>query len=183
LAREVIYRSPWVNLYADRVRFSNGRVVERHHLLDFNCHASGAVIENDRGEVLLVRVYRYVGAATQWEIPAGRSDGNESPVATARREALEETGFTTRGHRRLYSYFPMNGIADHVFHIFWCRAGERRGDFDAGEINQIRWFRRAEIEKRLRRNSFRDGFSATALALWLLRGEGSAARARRKETR
>ncbi len=35
LARTVVYENPWVNLYVDKVQFPGGRIIEEHHLLDF----------------------------------------------------------------------------------------------------------------------------------------------------
>ena len=36
LARTVIYENPWVNLYIDKVAFPGGRIVEEHHILEFD---------------------------------------------------------------------------------------------------------------------------------------------------
>jgi ADP-ribose pyrophosphatase len=47
LAREVIYQSPWINLYLDKVEFAHGLVVEKYHLLNFPRAAETAVVEND----------------------------------------------------------------------------------------------------------------------------------------
>jgi hypothetical protein len=33
LNREIIHQSPWVNLYADKVKFPGGRIGERHYVL------------------------------------------------------------------------------------------------------------------------------------------------------
>lgn len=53
--------------------------------------ASGAVILNDSGEVLLIRraIEPFRG---QWALPAGYQEIDESPEETARREVIEETG-------------------------------------------------------------------------------------------
>jgi len=48
LSREVVYQSPWVNLYLDKVRFPNGLVIEKFHLLDFPHAAVTAIVENGR---------------------------------------------------------------------------------------------------------------------------------------
>ena len=58
LARTIIYENPWVNLYVDKVRFPDGRIIEKHHLLDFEKEAVAALVENSRGEILFVHAYR-----------------------------------------------------------------------------------------------------------------------------
>jgi hypothetical protein len=58
-SRTTVYRSRWVNLFVDKVCFPNGRIIERHHLLDFERPSVVAVVEDDREQVLLVSVCRY----------------------------------------------------------------------------------------------------------------------------
>jgi len=91
-----VYQSPWVNLYVDRVRFPNGRVIEHYHLLDFEHSSVVAVVENDEGDVLFVRVCRYTTGSADWELPAGGVEANESVIEAVRREVVEETGIAQR---------------------------------------------------------------------------------------
>lgn len=51
LSRTVIYENPWVNLYADKVRFPGGRIIEKHHVLDFETEAVAAKTYPKRGVV------------------------------------------------------------------------------------------------------------------------------------
>ncbi len=53
---------------------------------------AGAVILNDRREVLLVR---HAYGALNWKIPGGAGEPNESPVQTAPSEVLEEPNRAT----------------------------------------------------------------------------------------
>ncbi len=165
LARRVVYRSPWVNLYVDRVLFPGGRIIERHHLLDFEKEAVGAVVTDARGNVLLVQAYRYTTDTLEWEIPAGGIDAGETPLQAARREVEEETGYRVGECAYLFSYNPMNGISNKVFHVAHCRVGERIGSPDPNEIRSLRWAAPEEIRSMLRSGLLRDGFSLTAL-LW-----------------
>ena len=93
LSRTVIYENPWVNLYVDKVRFPDGRIIEQHHLLDFEKEAVAALVENSEGQVLLVHVYRYTTDTIEWEIPAGSVEEGESILEAARREVWEESGY------------------------------------------------------------------------------------------
>jgi ADP-ribose pyrophosphatase len=169
LARTVIYEHPWVNLYVDRVQFPGGRIVEQHHVLDFDWPAVAALVENAEGEMLLVDAYRYTTDSVEWGVPAGRMEEGESIPQAAEREVREESGYETAGHELLYTYYPMNGISNKVFHIVRCKAVRKKGDFDENEVKEIRWVSRGKIEEMLAEKTVRDGLSLTALLLYLLR--------------
>jgi ADP-ribose pyrophosphatase len=167
LARTTIYESTWVNLYIDRVQFPNGYIIDRHHLVDFDHEAVMALVENDEGQLLFVQVWRYPTLSTEWELPAGSIEAGETPVEAAQREVLEEGGYTTTGHHVIYTYYPMNGIANQVYHLVHCQAQEPVGEIDANEISGVCWMDRAEIERMMDDRTLADGYTLTALLLWL----------------
>ncbi len=167
LSRDVVYESPWVNLYLDKVKFPNGVVIEQYHLLDFAHSAVTAIVENSDGEIVFVRVCRYTSGSCEWELPAGGVDSDESILDAAKREVLEETGYLSQEHELLYSYYPMNGSANKIFHVVYCKAGEHVQDFDENEISETRWFTKAEAKQMIRDRTLSDGFSLTALLVWL----------------
>jgi 8-oxo-dGTP pyrophosphatase MutT (NUDIX family) len=167
LAREIVYQSRWVNLYKDTVRFPNGFVIDKFHLLDFEREAVAAVMENANGEVIFARIPRYTTGLAEWELPAGGMEVGEEILESAKRELLEETGYTSTDHELVYTYYPMNGQANQIFHIVFCKAGDKVQDFDPNEVSDIRWFSRNEIKQLLRDQKVKDGFSLTALLLWL----------------
>jgi ADP-ribose pyrophosphatase len=164
--RRVIYRHPWIDLYRDRVRFPGGRWVD-HHVLKFHRPSVAVVAEDARGRIVMVRAYRYVTGKLSWEVPAGRVDDGETFLAAARREAREESGYDTTGHRALYSYHPVNGISDKVFHVVRCRTTGKPGGFDVDEVREVRWFTRRELTRMIRGRNIADGYTLTALLLVL----------------
>jgi len=163
LARTVIHTSPWVNLYVDRVRFPNGSIVERHHLVDMPPSVV-ALGEGDQG-ILLVRVPRYTTGDNEWELPAGGVEDGETAMAAARRETLEETGYETTGHEHVYTYNPLPGIARKWVYVVRCRATERVAQYDENEVSQVRWFARDEIERMIAEGEMTDGVSLLAFLL------------------
>lgn len=167
LDRRVIYRSPWVELYVDRVAFPNGRIIEQHHFLHFPHQAVAALVENDAGEILMVQAYRYVTGTVQWEVPAGRIEDGEDIFATAAREVTEEGGCLTTGHALIYSFHAINGIGDIVHHIVRCRVTSQHPEFDRSEVRAVRWFPRAELVDMLRARTIGDGYTLTAVLLLL----------------
>lgn len=163
LARRVIYTSRWVNLFVDKVQFPDGHIIEEHHLLDFDQQAVAAIVENERGEILFVRVCRYTTGRCEWELPAGRMEDGEDPLQGARRETLEESGFETHSHRLIYSYYPLDGIANVVFHVVACQPGRELGKLDPNETSGVCWLSRAEIKAMIQAQELHDGLTLTGL--------------------
>lgn len=168
LSRTVIYESPWVNLYVDKVVFPDGAIIEKHHYLDFHKEAAACVVENEVGEVLLIQSYRYVTNSLEWEVPAGGIEDDETIIEAARRETLEETGYSTVQLEHIYSYNPSNGISNQVFHIVKGKAGAKVGTFDKNEVKDVKWFTKAEIKNMIKKKEIRDGYALTALLLHFL---------------
>ena len=167
LSRIPVYESPWVNLYLDKVKFPNGLVIEKYHLLDFPRAAVTAIVENDLGNIIFARISRYTTGLTEWELPAGGVEIGETEIEAAKREVLEETGYTTENHQLVYSYYPMNGSANKLFHIVYCKAVDHVQDFDENEVSETRWFTKDEVRQMVTDKVTTDGLTLTALLLWL----------------
>jgi ADP-ribose pyrophosphatase len=76
-------------------------------------------------QLLLIRQYRYAVAQHLYEIPAGRLNPGESPVACAHRELLEESGCTAKQLRFLYTMYTTPGFTDEQIHLFMAWDLER----------------------------------------------------------
>lgn len=66
-------------------------------------------------QVVLVRQYRYGTDSVSLEIPAGNVERGEEPLAAARRELAEETGYTGGSWRLLGRVRPNAAFQDN-----WC---------------------------------------------------------------
>ncbi|MGE4297795.1 MAG: NUDIX hydrolase [Desulfovibrionaceae bacterium] len=69
------------------------------------------------GEILLVRQFRPVVGERTLELPAGCVDPGETPEVTARRELLEETGYTADEFTPLGALLPDTG---RLCNLEWC---------------------------------------------------------------
>jgi len=165
LARKTIYENKWVNLYADKVVYSNGAIVDEHHFVHFDRPSVGVLVTNENDEVLFIKSNRYITQSIEWEIPAGWIDEGETIFDTAKREVFEETGYTIENIQNLYSYNPSNGISDQEIIILKATSSSKIDKFDEQEVSEVRWFNRNEISELLNSNEIMCGITLTALLL------------------
>ena len=168
LSRKPIYKSPWINLFTDRVLLPSGKIIEQHHFLDFPKQSVVVLIENTRHEILFIRSLRYTTQKVEWELPAGGIEKGESIVKAAQREAEEETGFKTKNLKIVYTYNPSNGMSNQVAHVvFGKTTNTPRSSFDTNEVKNSQWLSKTEIKKLIKQKKITDGMSLIPLLLYL----------------
>jgi ADP-ribose pyrophosphatase len=117
--------------------------------------------------LLLERQYRYAAGERLWELPAGRIDPGESQLAAAKRELVEETGFTARSWRRALSFYASPGFLDEVMHVFLARGlvkGEAQPEDD--ERIQVRFFPLPQVVRMALSGRIRDAKTLASM-FWL----------------
>jgi ADP-ribose pyrophosphatase len=89
---QLAYDGSFLKVTRDRVSLPNGAETHR----EFINHPGAVVILPvfDDGSVLLERQFRYPMSQVFIEYPAGKIDPGEDPLACAKRELQEETGYT-----------------------------------------------------------------------------------------
>jgi ADP-ribose pyrophosphatase len=124
-----VYSGRVLNLEIDTVHFPNGTVGE----LEIIRHPGASAVvpfldspDDDDPRILLIRQYRYAAGDYLFEVPAGRLDPGEAPIACAERELREETGYSAAGLRELGGFFTTPGFIDEYIHVFLA-SGLRSG--------------------------------------------------------
>lgn len=119
IASETIYQGKILNLRVDTVRLPNGKESKRE-VVEYN-GAVAIVALTAENDVVLVRQYRYPAQREFLEIPAGKLEPGESPLACAQRELMEETGASSEKWRELCSFYSTPGFSTELMHIFLAR--------------------------------------------------------------
>jgi len=125
---ERIYTGRIINLDRDTVRFPDGSVGELEMIRHPGASAIVPFVSEPTGDdpqILMIKQYRYAAEEYLYEIPAGRLDSGEEPLACARRELKEETGCTARSIEFLFTMFTTPGFTDERIHVFMATGLER----------------------------------------------------------
>ena len=104
-----------IGLNKDTVRLINGKTAAREYMTHPGASAALPIID---GNVVLVQQYRYPIKTLTLELPAGKLKKGQSPLACARAELKEETGFTAAKIKKLLTFHPAGAFSDEVLHIF-----------------------------------------------------------------
>lgn len=133
LGSEVVYEGVFLKLRRDLARMPDGAQRVREYVEHPGAAAMVPIFPD--GRILVERQYRYPLREVFVEIPAGKLDPGETPLQTARRELLEETGYRASEWAPLTRIHPAIGFANEVIDIFLCRELEQVGrELDHGEF-------------------------------------------------
>jgi ADP-ribose pyrophosphatase len=119
------YQGKLLTLKEDQVALPDGSTGTREYVL----HQGAAMVIPlfKDGSVLLERQFRYALRTHFLELPAGKIDPGEAPLATARRELLEETGYAAADWRHLATLHPCVGYSNERLELFIARGLKHEG--------------------------------------------------------
>lgn len=119
LRREDKFQGRIVSVHVDEVLLPNGNTSTRE-VVD---HVDGVTVLplDENNNVLTVTQYRYVFGKNLLELPAGKLDPGEDPVAGALRELKEETGAEPGEFTSLGTVLPAPGCYGEALHLFLAR--------------------------------------------------------------
>ncbi len=136
ITSEVVFEGIFLRVQRDRARMPDGKESGREFVLHPGASAMVPIMADER--ILIERQFRYPLKQVFTEIPAGKIDAGETPLETARRELIEETGYGAREWAPLTTIHPAIGFADEKIEIFLCRdLYEQPQSLDAGEFVEI----------------------------------------------
>ena len=115
LSTKCIYDGVVVKVKKDEVLCENGITSFRECVSAPGGVAILAVIDH---KVLLVKQYRYVVQEETIELPAGKIEPNEDLAICALRELEEETGYSAKEMKKIFTFYPTPGFCSEVLHIY-----------------------------------------------------------------
>ncbi|WP_196604629.1 NUDIX domain-containing protein [Pectinatus haikarae] len=127
-----VFDGDLLHVKKDEVELPNGRYASREWIE--HPGASAVIPYTADGNIIMVRQYRYPVRQVTLEIPAGKLDlKGEDPLACAKRELSEETGYTSEKYTKLLTLATTVGFSNEYIHIYLAeelKAGQMHPDED-----------------------------------------------------
>src|SRR4249920_192732 len=115
------YQGPLFNVYTDMVSEPGGQV-SRRDVIRHNGSVVVLAVDDSRSKsdpsIVMERQYRHAANQYLWELPAGKMDAREKPLAGAKRELIEETGYRAKKWSKLVRYFASPGFLGEWMQVY-----------------------------------------------------------------
>ena len=163
------FEGKWIHINLDQIELPDKSVIE-FEAIEFQRHGTGIVAENQEGEIILVKNYRYINDYGSWEIPAGTIPPGSDPADCVLEELKEEAGCTVDKSELVHigNYFPSIGSSSQIFHCYYARNVKQiTTELDGNEILEAKWFTKDEIKNMISDGTIKDGFTLVLLMRFL----------------
>jgi ADP-ribose pyrophosphatase len=124
ISSKLAYKGKVFSVFSDKVKEPGGSI----NIRDVIRHNGSVVIlaiDESRNpadpDVVLERQYRHAAGQFLIELPAGRIEPGEAPLAAAKREMIEETGYRAKRWTLLAKYFASPGFLGEWMQIYLAR--------------------------------------------------------------
>lgn len=170
LDSQVAFEGPLFRVQRDHIIEPNGRE-SRRDVIRHN--GSVVILAVDPGKrkkdpwIVIERQFRYAAGQYLWELPAGKLDAGEEPLAGAKRELAEETGYGAKKWSHLLDYFASPGFLAESMKVFLAE-GLLPGDAHPEEDEQIdfRLVRLSELLALIDKGGIKDGKTLVTILLY-----------------
>jgi ADP-ribose pyrophosphatase len=152
---EIAYDGHFLKVSRDRIKLPDGSITQREYIR----HPGAVVILPllADGRVLLERQFRYPNDRVFVEFPAGKIDPGEDPLACAKRELQEETGYTATGWQFVCTIHNAIAYSDEHLDLYLATGlAEGEAKLDDGEFLELFTTTVPELLEQVRRGEISD---------------------------
>jgi len=129
-------RSPYARIYDEDVQLPNGETVTNFTRVELPSFVIMVVLMED-GTVPFVYQYRQGVRDFTLELPAGRLEQDEDPLAAAKRELLEETGVEASDWQHLGKFVLDPNRQCGWAYTYLARAGRKVAPPNHGDLGEL----------------------------------------------
>jgi ADP-ribose pyrophosphatase len=124
ISSKLAYKGKVFSVVTDKVEEPGGRINTRDVIRHNGSVVILAIDESKNPsdpDIVFERQYRHAAGLTLIELPAGRVEPHEAPLAAAKRELIEETGYRAKRWTLLTKYFASPGFLGEWMQIYLAR--------------------------------------------------------------
>lgn len=120
------------------------------------------------GKWLVTKEWRYPMKRYVYSFPGGLVDDGESPLQTAQRELLEETGFKAEKVELLGTCFPLPGLLHQTMSVMLAKGIQHVQEPKSDGVEKVTWefYSMEELQKLFCSSSDLDAMGLAALGLY-----------------
>jgi len=137
LKDNLIYDAPpWVKLSVQQVRLPNGKVVDNFHRVEMPEYAV-VVAKTANGRMIMERQYKHGLDKVSLMLPGGLIEPGEEPIAAAKRELIEETGYSAENWQSLGFFVANANYGCGKAHVFTAENAKKMKDPNSGDLEDM----------------------------------------------
>lgn len=165
----MILNNPYFHIYQDKVHLPDGRLYN-YFLTNKGERAAMVLPVDERGRILVVKEFRYPVKKVIYNSIGGSVNKNEKPLAAARRELEEETGYRAGSLKllgRIYGNPSRSGVE--FFMYLATRLKPGRAKPEPMEMLEREWIPSRRFARMIRTGEIREPYLMSAYLLYLLK--------------
>jgi ADP-ribose pyrophosphatase len=170
LSSETVFEGKVFRVAREQVIEPSGKEVTRE-IIRHNGSVVILAVDNAKSKhdpwIVMERQYRHAAGQFLWELPAGKIEPGEDPLAGARRELEEETGYRAKKWKPLVEYFASPGFVGESMKVFVAEglvAGDAHPEYD--EQIELRLVKLSEVLRMIGKGLIHDGKTLNAALLY-----------------
>ncbi len=152
-ASQEILKGHFLHAFRDTVQLPDGKLTSREYVV----HPGAVMVIPmlDDGSLVMERQFRYPVGQVMIEFPAGKLDPGEDVLTCAKRELLEETGYSARQWARAGLLHPVISYSTEFIEVWFARGlqlhtrkldeGEFLEVFTATTADLLNWCREGKV--------------------------------------
>ncbi|GHU55261.1 hypothetical protein FACS189411_03360 [Bacteroidia bacterium] len=137
LKSEYLFNEPWLTVRREIVELPNGNQIPSYYVLEYPDWVNVLAITKDQ-QFVFVKQYRHGLGSVNYELCAGVCEKEDpSPLFSAQRELLEETGYGNGTWREYTKLSPNPSTHANITHCFLAQDVEKIGEQDLDDTEDI----------------------------------------------
>ena len=113
---KIIFKGKLIELHVSKVLFPNNYLSSTEKIIHKGAAAIIPIL--DAKHIILIRQFRPAIGKFIYEIPAGTLGKNENPIKCAKRELIEETGYSAKKITKVAGFYTAPGYSTEFLHLF-----------------------------------------------------------------